>query len=173
MNIKASSMLYRLITLFTISTTPFPLSIGDINEIIVSLGYIDALTIQSIISDLKDEGLVQTEVKDNRTYLSLSSEGNSVLDALKDNLTDNIKEEIKTYIYTKRHYYINEHSIQTSIGEGNENEYIARLEYNDQSGTPLKIEIAFPTVSLAEKACSNFRKYDTDINKYIYEMLLK
>lgn len=173
MKTQDSSILYKLIVLFTIKCAPFSLSNGDITEVIIDKGYMDALTIQSIISDLNDSGLIISEHKFNRTYLSLSPAGIDTISALEDRLSKEIKDDIQNYIITKNSYYLNEHSIQTLIKKNKSDDYVACLIGKDKKGDLINLEMTFPTEKLAKNACENFRKSSDTIYQYLINELLK
>ena len=173
MKTQDSSMLYKLIVLYAVKCAPFALSNGDITEVIIDKGYMDALTIQSVINELIDSGLILSETKYNRTYLTLSKEGQDTITALEDRLNIEIKDDIHNYMLTKNTYYLNEHSIQTVIKKNKSSEYVACLVGKDKKGDLINLEMTFPTERLAKNACENFRKSSDKIYQYLINELLK
>ena len=151
---------------------PFPLANGDISEVILEKNYTDALTLQTIISEMTESNLIIAEKKHNRTYLTLSDDGLNTIDALEDRISDTIKSDINTYITGKKGYYIDKHATQTSYSLTEKGEYMCEFTGRDNSGEVLNIRITLPTEEMAKNACEKFQKENIEIYKFLIDRLL-
>lgn len=159
--------------LYMLKVMDAPLTNSEISEYMLDKGYTDTFNIQIVITDLLNDNLIQSEKMHNRTYYTLLEEGRNILESLEDRIAKGIKNEIYAYLSHKEYEIKNNHSIQVKVEKKADDEYEAVLKAFDRRGQILSISMSFPTESLAESACDNFNKENSDIYKYLVGKLLR
>ena len=66
--------LYKLIVLYMLNRVTFPLTTAQISDFILEKEYTNFLTLQQVISELTDAGMVSSQSIRNRTHLTINEE---------------------------------------------------------------------------------------------------
>lgn len=173
MKIQDPSMLYRLIVLYMLKSVDFQLTNSDICDYVLEKGYTDSMTLQIAISDLVNGNLIIPDKKNNRTYYSLSDEGEMTIDSLCDRLDDEVKKDIYVYLNSHARELRKDHSIQTAIEKNPDGSYLVKLDAYDGVSKLMGLSLNFPSKELANNACENFLSRCTKIYEYAISSLLE
>ena len=71
--------LYKLIVLYMLNRVTFPLTAAQVSDFILGKEYTNFLTLQQVINELTDAGMIATQSIRNRTHLSITPEGKETL----------------------------------------------------------------------------------------------
>ena len=80
-------ILYKLMTLYTLSRVDFALTNKQISNVFLDLGYTHYFNVQYTLGDLVESGMIREDVYPNCIYYSLTEEGLESLEALKNNIS--------------------------------------------------------------------------------------
>lgn len=172
MNPQKISTLYKLIIMYMIEVTKAPLSNSDISDYILEKGYTDSIKLQVAISELIDDKMINASSMLNRTYLTLTKEGQETIQSLESRISPSIRSEIYEYLLSKASELNEKHSLQTSYSEV-PGGYKADMVAKDKDGELFSLTLTFPTESLAVSACENFKKTSSGIYSYLISQLMK
>ncbi len=86
--------LYKLIVLYMLNRVTFPLTAAQVSDFILGKEYTNFLTLQQVINELTDAGMIATHSIRNRTHLSITAEGQETLNFFENRIGDTIKQEI-------------------------------------------------------------------------------
>ena len=75
--------LYKLIVLYMLNRVTFPLTAAQVSDFILGKEYTNFLTLQQVINELTDAGMIATQSIRNRTHLSITPEGKETLNLRK------------------------------------------------------------------------------------------
>ena len=95
--------LYKLIILHMLEHIDFPLSNAQISDFFLDREYTDYFTIQQVIHDLMDSGLVRTENTHNSTRYIITPAGKETLHFFHDKISPSIEEDIAAYFLSLIH----------------------------------------------------------------------
>ena len=87
--------LYKLIVLYMLNRVTFPLTAAQVSDFILGKEYTNFLTLQQVINELTDAGMIVTQSIRNRTHLSITPEGKETLNFFENRIGDTIKQEIE------------------------------------------------------------------------------
>ena len=119
--------LYKLIVLYMLDRVTFPLTTAQISDFILEKEYTNFLTLQQVIGELADTGLVTTRSDNNRTHLTLTSEGTETLHFFENRISPAIKSEIHTFFQEKEYSLREEVSVTSDYYKATSGEYEAHL----------------------------------------------
>lgn len=157
------STLYKLIILFILKEAKYPLSSSQVSEYVVGKGYTDFLTFQLSISELSESALIETDKKQNRTYLSLTDEGANTLECLKYRISSLIKEDIQTYLWQNHRNLSNENAIQAKTVCISDDVYCAELTASDGKDEIISIKLNVPSKAIADNICRNWHEKNQEL----------
>lgn len=161
--------LYKLIILYMLGRVKFPLTTAQISSFILEKEYTNFLTLQQVISELTDTGLVESKTINNRTQLSLSNEGKETLSFFGNRISDAIKEDINQYFRENEYSLREEVSVLGDYYKSTSGEYEAHLIAKEQDVNLIELKLSVPTKEIAEAVCDSWQKK----NQEVYEQIIK
>ena len=143
--------LYKLIVLYMLNRVTFPLTAAQVSDFILGKEYTNFLTLQQVINELTDAGMIATQSIRNRTHLSITAEGKETLNFFENRIGDTIKQEIDSYFQENEFTLRNEVSV---LGDY----YKSNL---------VDITLSVPVEETAAAICDNWQKKNQEIYKYL------
>lgn len=163
--------LYKLIVLYMLNRVSFPLTTAQISDFILEKEYTNFLTLQQVIGELTDAGMIDTRSIRNRTHLAITKEGHETLDFFGNRISDAIKYDIDSYFREKEFVLRNEVSVLGDYYKSTSGEYEAHLVAKDKEINLVDITLSVPTEETAAYICDNWQKKNQQIYKYLIEQL--
>lgn len=90
--------LYKLIVLYLLNKVSFPLTMAQVSDLILEKEYTNYLTLQQVINELAQAGLITAKTLVNRTHLQITDEGRNTLSYFENRISDAIKTDIGEYL---------------------------------------------------------------------------
>ena len=161
--------LYKLIVLYMMDRVKFPLTAAQISNYILEKEYTTFMTLQQVISELTEAGMIQTRTAGNRTHLHLTDEGRETLSYFQNRINDTIKTEINEYLHENEYALQEEVSVLGNYYKSTSGEYEAHLIAKDRGNILVEIKLSVPTKEVASSICDNWQRK----NQEIYQELVK
>ncbi len=168
---QESLTLYKLIVLYLLDRVSFPLSTAQISDFILEKEYTNYLTLQQVISELIQAGLVSARQLQNRTQLQLTPEGRTSLSYFGNRISDAIRKDVREYLAKNSWEMRSESSIQGSYYRSPSGDYYAELTASDKDTTLVSIRLCVPTEDLAVAICDNWQERNEEIYQYLTSAL--
>lgn len=169
--LQDSLTLYKLIVLYMLNRVNFSMTAAQVSDFVLEREYTNFLTLQQVLSELTDTKLISSESILNRTYLSITAEGQETLHFFRNRISDAIKQEIDTYIRDNQFALRNEVSILGDYYKSTSGEYEAHLVAKERGINLVDITISVPTEDVAAAICDNWQKKNQEIYQYLVEQL--
>ena len=163
--------LYKLIVLYMLDRVNFPMTGAQISDFMLEKEYTNFMTLQQIISELTQAGMISTQSIRNRTHLSITTEGKETLRFFENRIGEAIKTDVKTYLQEKEFDLRNEVSVLADYYKATSGEYEARLVAKDRGISLIDMTLSVPTKDLAETICDNWQKKNPDVYQYVIKEL--
>lgn len=163
--------LYKLIVLYMLNRVSFPLTAAQISDFILTREYTNFLTLQQVIRELTDTGLVDARTVRNRTQLLLTKDGKQTLDFFSQQISASIRQEIDEYLKENEMELRNEVSILADYYKSTSGEYEAHLKAKEGNVTLVDLIISVPVEETASAICDNWQKKNQEIYQYLIEQL--
>ncbi|MBQ2802276.1 MAG: DUF4364 family protein [Lachnospiraceae bacterium] len=163
--------LYKLIILYMLNRVTFPLTTAQISDFILEKEYTNFLTLQQVINELTDAGMISTQSIRNRTHLAITEEGRQTLSFFGNRINDAIKSDIDTYFREKEFTLRNEVSVLGDYYKSTSGEYEAHLVAKDRGINLVDITLSVPVEEVAASICDNWQKKNQEIYKFLIQEL--
>ena len=163
--------LYKLIVLYMLNRVNFPLTKTQVIDFMQEKEYTNFFTLQQVMSELEDAGLITAQTIRNRTHLKITSEGQETLRFFGNRISDAIKKDIDDYLSEKEFTLRNEVSVQGDYYKSTTGEYEAHLLAKEKGITLVDITLSVPSPELASSICDNWQKKNQHIYQYLVEQL--
>lgn len=149
----------------------FPLTTAQISDFILDKDYTNFLTLQQVINELTETGMISAQTIRNRTHLAVTDEGRETLQYFENRISDTIKNEINEYLRKNEFTLRNEVSVLADYYKSTSGEYEARLIAKDRGINLVDITLSVPMEEMASSICDNWQKKNQEIYKYLIEQL--
>lgn len=163
--------LYKLIVLYMLNRVTFPLTTAQISDFILGKEYTNFLTLQQVINELTDAGMISTQSIRNRTHLAITEEGKETLNFFQNRISDAIKTDINTYFRENEFALRNEVSVLGDYYKSTSGEYEAHLVAKDRGIKLIDITLSVPTEELASTICDHWQNKNQEIYQYLIKEL--
>ena len=163
--------LYKLIILFMLDSSDYPLSSSHIADFILSGGYTDYLTLRNALGELEDGGLVSSQTVRNRTLLSNTEEGRRTLSFFVNDINAALRKDIESFLSENKLQTEERSSILADYKLLSDGEYEVTLSIKEKSSLLTEIKIRVPLEEIAISACAKWSEVNTDIYKFLIDKL--
>ncbi len=169
--IQDTLTLYKLIVLYMLNRVAFPMTAAQVSDFILEREYTNFLTLQQVINELADAGLISSETIRNRTHLTITDEGRETLNFFQNRISEAIKQEINAYFRENEYALRNEISVLGNYYKSTSGEYEAHLIAKDRDISLVDITISVPDEGTAASICDNWQKKNQEIYRYLTQEL--
>ena len=159
--IAEPATLYKLMILYILNASEFPLTNSQVCEFLLGKGYTTYFTTQAAISDLIEAQFISVEQKNN-----------SSLEAFSSSISDGIKNDICAYLEDKHYALRQTNEITASYLPKKNQEFEVELLLKDGKESLLKLQLTVPTELQAELICDHWHKQSSEIYNYLMTTLL-
>ena len=149
----------------------FPLTTAQISDFILDKDYTNFLTLQQVINELTETGMISAQTIRNRTHLAITDEGRETLQYFENRISDAIKNDINEYLRKNEFTLRNEVSVLADYYKSTSGEYEARLIAKDRGVNLVDITLSVPMEEMASSICDNWQNKNQAIYKYLIEQL--
>lgn len=163
--------LYKLIVLYMLDRVNFPMTNAQISDFILEKEYTTFLTLQQVISELIETGMISAQTIRNRTHLSITAEGKETLHFFENRIGEPIRKDIADYFREKEFDLRNEVSVLADYYKSTSGEFEARLVAKERGISLVDLTLSVPTKEMAETICDKWQKNNQVIYQYLTKML--
>lgn len=163
--------LYKLIVLYMLDRVSFPLTTAQISDFILNREYTNFLTLQQVIGELTDAGMIAAQTIRNRTHLAVTAEGRETLRFFGNRVSDVIKTEIDAYLKENEFSMRNEVSVLGDYYKSTSGEYEAHLVAKDRGISLIELTLSVPEEETAAAICDNWQKKNQEIYQFVTRQL--
>lgn len=166
------STLYKLMILYILDASEFPLTNSQVCEFLLDKGYTTYFTTQAAISDLIEAQFISVDQKNNSSYYRLTPSGRETLEAFSSSISDGIKNDICSYLADKHYALRQTNEVTASYLPKKNQEFDVELLLKDGKEPLLKLQLTVPTELQAELICDHWHKQSSQIYDYLMTTLL-
>ena len=166
------STLYKLMILYILNASEFPLTNSQVCEFLLEKGYTTYFTTQAAISDLIEAQFISVNTQNKSSYYQLTASGLETLEAFSSSISDGIKADVRSFLEEK-HYTLRQNNEITATYLPKKNqEFEVELALKDGKDPLIKIQLTVPSELQAELICDHWPNKSIDIYNYLLEALL-
>ncbi len=163
--------LYKLIVLYLLDRATFPLTAAQISDFILEKEYTNYLTLQQVIHELTQSGLIRARTLSNRRQLILTPEGQASLSYFENRIGHAIKAEIQEYLQENGLEMRSEISVTGNYYKTTDGTFETALTASEKDTVLLSLKLNVPTEELAVSVCDNWQKKNREIYQYLTSSL--
>lgn len=162
----------KLVVLYMLNRVTFPITVAQISDFLLEQEYTDFLTLQQVINELRDAGLIMSETVRNRTYLTITGDGRDTLRLFKTRISSIDRREIDAYFKKNEFSLRNEIAVQGKYYKSASGGFDTHLAIEEGGSHLVEFTIPVPTEEMASNVCDNWQKKHLEIYQYLIGQLL-
>lgn len=163
---------YKLIILRMLDQTNTPLSNSQISEFILDKEYTNYFTLQQVLSELEDSGLIVVSSSHSTSLYRITDAGRSTLEYFGDKVPDGICREIREYLKEKEMEIRDSFSTTADYYPGTHSGYLVRCQVREPNSTLIDLTVSVPSETQAASVCAHWKEKSQEIYSYIMQNLL-
>lgn len=167
MNHDQLALYNKLLVLYMLNRVSFPLTQAQIYDFLLERNYVNFMNLQRAITELVDTGFVTARSQHNRTYLTITAEGQETLSFFKNRIDTSFKKEIDGFLSSNQFKLRNETSVLTDYSKVLSGDYEVHLTVKEKDATVVEITLSVPNEETAEAVCTNWQKKNQEIYQYL------
>ncbi len=159
--------LYKLIVLYILDRVNFKMTRSQLSGFILEKEYTNFMTLQQVFSDLQEAELIRADTLMNRTYFSITEEGQKTLSYFGNRIGEAIIEEIDGFLAEKNLELKNESSVTAKYYKVTGGGYEVELIAKEKEVELVNIRLSVPAEEVAEEVCDNWYKKNGEVYRYL------
>lgn len=165
--------LYKLIILKMLSRMgDAPLTNAQITGFILEMGYTGYFTVQQVLSEMTEAGLVSVSSNYSSSFYRITDSGADTLNLLKDRISGAICKDIETYLAGHRMEFYDALSVTADYFLGENQEYTVCCMVREKDSTLMGLTLCVPSKNQAESICNHWKQKSQQIYSHIMKELL-
>ena len=164
--------LYKLMILYMLEKSEFPLTNAQISGFILDKGYTTYFHLQQALSELTDSELVKTKTVRNSSYYQITPLGKQTLSYFEDQISEGIKTDIANFFKENIIKIREELSAVADYYKGQEEGYQVRCRLRQDKISLVDLTIAVPSEEAAKAVCVNWKEKSQNVYETLIEFLL-
>lgn len=159
-------VLYKLIILYMLKRSNYPLTVSQISQFILSFNSTAYFDLQIGLNELVNSEFIKPNVERNHTFYELTEQGLEAVNRFEFKIEDSIKTEILNYLKDQKIELRNESAISSDYFPSG-NEFLVKCSIKERKQTLLEIKIAVPTKEQAIHICDTWKDKNEEIYQYL------
>ncbi len=160
----------RLIILYLLYQMDMPLSWGHLNDFAVD--YMDFMEFQTYVSDMEDNGILETFRENNNTYYTLTEDGEKTVHVFSKLLPDSKRNSIIAYVRKYRKQIKKEYEVSANYFMHSKDEYVVKCCIIENDLTLMELNVTVVSKEMAKQVRKNWKENVTTIYDNILRSLL-
>lgn len=165
-------MYYKLIILYILHRVDFPMSNTQITNIMTEKEYTNYFNIQTILSELTNDGFISDQKNRNQTLYRITALGNETLDFFYKDIPKDVRDDIDIYLTEEKYTLLEEVSTYADYYQNTPTEYVTDLKILERDSAIIELKLSVPTKQGAEAICDRWKQKNADIYAYVFNILL-
>ncbi len=164
--------LYKLIILKMLDQADAPLTGAQITDFILEKEYTNYFTLQQVLSEMEETGLVLVSSNRNSTIYRIADSGRHTLTYFGDKVSETICSEITAFLEEHQIEIRNALSNVADYFPSNDGGYMVRCQVREHNSTLIELNLSVPTKKEADSVCQNWQSKSQSLYAYIMKELL-
>ncbi len=164
--------LYKLILLYILNKTEFPMTNSQLSEFILDKGYTTYFRIQQALSELTEAKFISVEHIRNSSYYSITPSGRETLEFFGDKISPAIVNDINSFLEENHYRLRKESELIADFYQKKKDAYTVHCCAKEGKNIILDIQLEVTDTEQANTACDNWREKSAEIYQFLVNTLL-
>ncbi|MBL4931100.1 DUF4364 family protein [Clostridium paridis] len=163
----------KLILLYIVKNIKYPLTKTQLTDLVLETSFINYFTLQQYINDLVTTDFIKYEEVNEKSFIHLTSKGNSVLDFFGDRISSSKLSILDDYIKEKSEKIKKELTIHSDYTLDNNNSFLVNLKALENGSLLIDIKLSVASKKQAVDLCHKWKEDSSEIYTKIINALIQ
>ena len=164
--------LYKLIVLYMLKKIDFSMTNAQISNFVLDQGYTTYFTLQSVLAELTEAGLIHQETIQNTSFYTITPEGEETIGFFGNKISRSIRDDIDKYLKENKMQLRNEVSVIADYYRNTVGEYSVRCRVKEKNSDLIDLTLSVPEEAQAKAICKQWQKKCQTVYEYIMQELM-
>ncbi len=164
--------LYKLIVLYMLKKIDFSMTNAQISNFVLDQGYTTYFTLQSVLAELTEAGLIHQETIQNTSFYTITPEGEETIGFFGNKISRSIRDDIDKYLKENKMQLRNEVSVIADYYRNTVGEYSVRCRVKEKNSDLIDLTLSVPEEAQAKAICRQWQKKCQTVYEYIMQELM-
>ena len=164
--------LYKLIILKMLSQVDHPLTNSQISEFILEKEYTNYFTLQQVLCEVEETGLVTRSNSRNSSLYHITAAGLATLHYFGNKVSEAICQDIQDYLKTNDVELRETFLTTADYYPGSKEDYLVRCQVREQDSTLIDLTLSVPSEKQAVSMCNHWKGKSQEIYAWLMQQLL-
>ncbi len=164
--------LYKLIVLYMLKKIDFSMTNAQISNFILDQGYTTYFTLQSVLAELTEAGLIHQETIQNTSFYTITPEGEETIGFFGNKISRSIRDDVDKYLKENKMQLRNEVSVIADYYRNTVGEYSVRCRVKEKNSDLIDLTLCVPEEAQAKAICKQWQKKCQTVYEYIMQELM-
>ena len=150
--------LYKLMILYMLNAVNFPLTNSQLSDFFLKKDYTGYFTLQQVLNDLTDSGLISSRPAGNATHYDITDEGRETLGYFEDNISNAAVLDMDDYLRENKFRLRSEVSVIADFNKLSNRNYLVHCEVREGRDVLISLDLSVPDEKDAALMCANWRE---------------
>ncbi len=164
--------LYKLMNLYMLKQVNFPLTNAQLTDFFLEHEYTTYFTLQEVLNELLEAGLIRTHSNHNTTRYEITREGEETLDFFGKNISQAIIDDMDQYLKENRIKIRNEAGVLSDYYKSTSQDFVVHMEIREGRNTLMELSLSVPEREQAESMCAQWQEKSPEVYSYLMKTLI-
>ena len=164
--------LYKLMNLYMLRQVNFPLTNAQLTDFCLENEYTTYFTLQEVLNELLEAGLIRTHANHNTTRYEITREGEETLEFFGKNISQAIVDDMDRYLKENRIRIRNEAGVLADYYKSTSQDFVVHMEIREGKSTLLELSLSVPEREQAEAMCAQWQEKSPEVYSYLVKTLI-
>ena len=145
---------------------------AQISNFVLDQGYTTYFTLQSVLAELTEAGLIHQETIQNTSFYTITPEGEETIGFFGNKISRSIRDDIDKYLKENKMQLRNEVSVIADYYRNTVGEYSVRCRVKEKNSDLIDLTLSVPEEAQAKAICRQWQKKCQTVYEYIMQELM-
>lgn len=171
--IQEPETLYKLMVLYLLDNVNFSLTNSQISHFLLDKDYTTYFTMQTVLTELTEVGLITSRTVGNSTYYDITNDGQEALKFFSSDISDAAKADMDEFLKENKFSLRSESSATAGYYKNEHDSFTVCFMVMEGKSVLLSIDISVPDEEVAKQMCANWKAMSQEVYSYLMLSMTK
>lgn len=134
--------------------------------------YMDYFEFQTYITEMEQNGIIETNKDDNITYYSLTDDGDKTVNTFSKLIPESKRKSIVSYVRKNKGVIKKEYAVSANYFMYGQDEYVVKCSFIEDDVTLMELNLTVVNKEMAKQVKKNWKKNVSEIYNNLLQSLL-
>ncbi|TQQ85486.1 DUF4364 family protein [Peptacetobacter hominis] len=172
-NSSEEMVYHKLLLLYILKKSDMALTNSQITQVVLDTEMINYFSLQTLLSELVETGLLTTYKESDKEFYTLTSNGLDSLEYFFSRIPECVLEKVGAYIDENKSNLLEDTQIKAGFVKQSDIEYIVNLRVIENQSNLIDLNLNVSSEKQANMICNNWKQNASDLYGEILSLLIE